>query len=60
MIAAQTDLSALIAALEKQAALLAQAHAQQQTDDPARWRQADLLWPLFGADMSGPDDQAKG
>jgi|GEM_PF-2428283 len=59
MIAAQTDLSALIAALEAQAALLAQAHAQQ-AGDPARWRQADLLWPLFGADMSGQDVQAKG
>ena len=41
----------LTSALARKAARLAAAHAAQALaearDDPARWRQADLLWPLF-------------
>ena len=53
MIAAETrpDFAALAARLAAKARILAQAQAERNVlarrSDPARWRQAGLLWPLF-------------
>jgi hypothetical protein len=51
----ETDASpafeALAGRLEQQAAALAEARAQAsqlaRTNDPARWRRPDLVWPIF-------------
>ena len=40
-------------ALARKAARIARAHAADrrvQPDDPRRWRNAQLLWPLFAKD----------
>ena len=53
MISAQVGFPAesLAARLEARAAALAAAHAEskagERRGDPARWRKAALLWPLF-------------
>ena len=49
---ADTAFAALTVRLTRKAARLAEAHAQRRRlakrDNPARWRRASLVWPLFG------------
>lgn len=49
-ISAGADLASLSARLTAKARRLAQARLASSTrpHDPAKWRKASLLWPLFG------------
>jgi hypothetical protein len=51
---AKVDARDLVVRLAAKAARIAEAHAEAalraRRDDPARWRRAGLLWPLFAKD----------
>jgi hypothetical protein len=50
MIEARTEAAGFTEGLVRRALAIAEARLAARRDDPARWRRAGWLWPLFAKD----------